>query len=270
MSRLLYPVAGQYLALPSVIHSLDPRAKLAGSTLFVIGLFAAGGWRGMAVLAVGMAGQMALARVPAAYLWRSTRPFLILLAFTWLVQALSVPGRVLGSWGPFVVTAEGVNEGAFLATRLGLLVLSGAALLTATSPVALTDALSWYLAPLGRVGIPVWDLAIVLSLALRFVPTLMLEVDRLIRAQQGRGIEMTARHPLRLLRTVLPLVIPLFVLSFRQADVLANAMVSRCYRGGRSRTRYREMRFRGRDAVACICFVAAVGLAVALGRGWIR
>ncbi|NLT34898.1 MAG: energy-coupling factor transporter transmembrane protein EcfT [Gaiellales bacterium] len=269
MSRLLYPAAGQYLAMPSLFHSLDPRVKLAGSVLFVGGLFAAGGWRGLALLGLGMVAQTAVARVPLVYLWRSTRPFLILLAFTWLVQAVTLPGEAIGRWGPFVVTREGVGEGAFLAARLGLLVLSGTALLTATSPVALTDALSWYLAPLGRVGVPVWDLAIVLSLALRFVPTLMLEVDRLIRAQQGRGIQMTARHPLRLLRAVLPLVVPLFVLSFRQADVLANAMVSRCYRGGRGRTRYRQMRFQGRDALAAVAFVLLVGLAVGLGRGWV-
>ena len=267
MSRLLYPAAGQYLALPSLFHSLDPRVKLAGSAVFVCGLFAAGGWRGLAVMAVGMAAQTALARVPLAYLWRSTRPFLILLAFTWLVQAVTLPGEALGRWGPFVLTREGVDQGAYLAARLGLLVLSGAALLTATPPVALTDALSWYLAPLSRVGIPVWDLAIVVSLALRFIPTLMLEVDRLIRAQQGRGIRMTAKQPFRMLRSVLPLVVPLFVLSFRQADVLANAMVSRCYRGGRGRTRYRQMRFRGRDALACVGFALLLGLAIAVGRG---
>lgn len=269
MSRYLAPVAGQYLALASPFHRLDPRVKLGGSMLFVAGLFLAGGWAGLAVLAGELLVQMALAQVPAGYLWRSTRPFLILLAFTWLVQALTVPGRVLVSWGPFALSAEGLDQGAFLAVRLALLVLSGAALLTSTQPVALTDAISWYLSPLALVRVPVWDLAIVLSLALRFIPTLMLEVDRLVRAQKGRGIDMTVKRPLQLVRSLLPLVIPLFVLSFRQADVLANAMLSRCYRGGKDRTRYREMRFGAWDAVAAAGFLILVGLAVAVGRGWV-
>lgn len=259
---------GQYLPGASAVHALDPRTKLVTALAFAVVLFAAQGWVGVGLLTAGLAAVLALARVPANYLWRSLRPLLFLLVFTFVVQALNYPGEPLAAWGPFALTREGIDRGGFLVTRLGLLLVSSAALTLTTPPVALTDGIEWLLRPLRRVGVPSHEIALMMTIALRFIPTLLRELDDLIKAQRARGVNLTARDPRRLVSALLPLVVPLFVISFRRADDLAVAMTSRCYRGDVGRSRYRELRAGRLDLVAALLAAALFAAAVTAGRVW--
>jgi energy-coupling factor transport system permease protein len=266
-SLLTLPI-GQYLPGASVVHRLDARVKLLTTFAFLVALFAVEGWLGMGVLAAGLVIVFAVAHVPAGYLWRGLRPLIIILLLTFVLQAFGFPGRPLVHIGPFSLTEEGLTRGGFLTVRLGLLLVSSMALTLTTPPVALTDAFEWLLAPLRRVGVPSREIALMMTIALRFIPTLFRELDDLIKAQRARGVDFSVRDPRTLSRALLPLVVPLFVLSFRKADDLAVAMTSRCYRGGWGRTRYRVMRFGSGDLVAVTLVGPWLIAAVTAGRWW--
>ncbi len=266
-SLLTLPI-GQYLPGTSAAHRLDGRVKLLATFAFLVALFAVRGWLGMGVLAGGLVVVFAAARVPAGYLWRGLRPLLVILALTFVLQAFGFPGRPLVQLGPFSLTHEGLTRGGFLTVRLGLLLVSSMVLTLTTPPVALTDAFEWLLAPLRRVGVPSHEIALMMTIALRFIPTLFRELDDLIKAQRARGVDFSVRDPRTLSRALLPLVVPLFVLSFRKADDLAVAMTSRCYRGGGGRTRYRVMQFGRGDLVAVTVLGPWLIAAVTAGRWW--
>lgn len=269
MSRALLTLPiGQYLPGASAVHRLDARVKLPATFAFLVALFAVDGALGMGVLGGGLVLVFAVARIPVGYLWRGLRPLLVILVVTFVFQAFGFPGRPLVHLGPFSVTEEGLRQGGFLTVRLGLLLVSSMALTLTTPPVALTDAFEWLLAPLRRIGVPSHEIALMMTIALRFIPTLFRELDDLIKAQRARGVDFTVRDPRTLSRALLPLVVPLFVLSFRRADDLAIAMTSRCYRGGEGRTRYREMHFGFRDLMATVLVGPWLIAAVAAGRWW--
>lgn len=266
-SLLTLPI-GQYLPGTSVAHRLDARVKLMATFAFLVALFAVRGWLGMGVMAGGLVVVFVAARVPAGYLWRGLRPLFVILVLTFVLQAFGFPGRPLVQLGPFSLTEEGLTRGGFLTVRLGLLLVSSMALTLTTPPVGLTDAFEWLLAPLRRVGVPSHEIALMMTIALRFIPTLFRELDDLIKAQRARGVDFSVRDPRTLSRALLPLVVPLFVLSFRKADDLAVAMTSRCYRGGWGRTRYRVMHFGRGDLVAVTVLGPWLIAAVAAGRWW--
>lgn len=259
---------GQYLPGESVVHALDPRTKLLAVVAFAVALFTVDGWVGTGLLTAGLAAVLLLARIPVGYLWRSLRPLLFLLVFTFVVQALNYPGEPVVGLGPFAITREGLDRGGFLVLRLGLLLVSSASLTLTTPPVALTDGIEWLLRPLRRIGVPSHEIALMMTIALRFIPTLLRELDDLIKAQRARGVELTARDPRRLVAALLPLVVPLFVISFRRADDLAVAMTSRCYRGDIGRSRYRELRAGRVDAAATAAAAALLAAALTAGRLW--
>jgi energy-coupling factor transport system permease protein len=220
----------------------------------------------MGVLAAGLAAVLLVSRIPLPYLFRGFFPLLLLLLLTFALQAFTLPGQPLWRIGPFQMTIEGATRGGFLSVRLALLFMSGALLVMTTAPVSLTDGLAWYMAPLDRVGFPAADVALMMSIALRFIPMLLRQFSELLMAQRARGIEVGFRSLRGLSAGLMPLVVPLFVQSFRQADVLATAMESRCYRGGRHRTHYRQMRFRVTDGVAMMVLVLYLAVALGVGR----
>lgn len=259
---------GQYLPGDSLVHARDPRAKLLATFAFMAALFLVGGWLGLVVLALGLLAAVLLARVPVGYLWRGLRPLFLLLVLTFLLQLLSYPGEPVLALGPLEVTREALDRGGFLSVRLLLLLLASTLLTLTTAPVALTDSLEWLLRPLRRLQVPGHEIALMMVIALRFIPTLLRELDDLIKAQRARGVEFTARDPRRLAEALLPLAVPLFVLSFRRADDLAIAMASRCYRGGEGRTRYREMRFTPGDLLAALALGLWLSAALSAGRLW--
>ena len=266
-ARITIPI-GQYLPGTTWVHALDPRTKLLSAVAFAVSLFAVAGWLGIGLLAAGLAGALLSARVPPGYLWAGMRPLLFLLVLTFLFQALSYPGDPLVGLGPFSVTWEGIDRGGFLTVRLGLLLVSSAVLTLTTPPVLLTDGIERLLRPLRAVRVPSHEIALMMTIALRFIPTLLRELEDLIKAQRARGIDLSGRDPRRLAAALLPLVIPLFVISFRRADDLAVAMTSRCYRGDVGRTRYRELRLTRGDVVAAALVTVGLVAALTAGRAW--
>jgi energy-coupling factor transport system permease protein len=260
--------AGQFLPGASLLHVLDARLKLVGTVGFAAALFLVRGWPGLALLALGLGTLYVVAGAPLRYLWRSLRPLVVLLVITFAFQAISIPGHALASLGPFSITTEGLARGAFLTIRLALLLFSSTLLTLTTAPVALTDGVEWLLRPLRPMRVPTHEVALMMTIALRFIPTLLHQLDDLVKAQRVRGADLRLRDPFKLGQAVMPLVVPLFVLSFRRAEELAVAMTSRCYRGGRGRTRYREMRFGARDGAAAALMAVLFAAALTAGRLW--
>ena len=260
--------AGQYLPGSSAVHRLDARLKLIAAVGYAASLFLVDGWPGLLVLALGLSAAYTLAHAPLLYLWRGLRPLSALLLITFVLQALTLPGKALATWGPFSVTLEGIDRGGFLTLRLALLLLSSTLLTLSTAPVALTDGAEWLMYPLRVVRVPTHEVALMMTIALRFIPALLHQLDDLVKAQKVRGADLRLRDPLKLGQALMPLVVPLFVLTFRRAEDLAVAMTSRCYRGGRGRSRYREMKFGVPDAAAAVLALACFTVALTVGRIW--
>lgn len=249
-------VIGQYYPGRSFLHAVDPRVKIIAAILYVAALFVVTGFTGLALMAAALLVGLIVARIPPLWLLRGLRPVLLLVAVTFILQLfLQGGGEPLGRLGPVTVYSEGARDGAFLAARLALLVLSGSLLAFTTPPVLFADAFGSMLAPLARLRLPVQELVLMMTIALRFIPTLLTDLNRIIKAQMARGAEIGRGGPLKRARNMFPVLIPLFVMSFRHADELAMAMESRCWRGGRGRTVRRRLKFGWRDATFTLAFI---------------
>lgn len=256
-------VIGSYLPGTSVIHRLDPRTKILVLLVYVITLFVVAGWAGQVLLAVFVLAGMALGRLPPRAVLRGLRPILWLVLITVILNALMTPGpvayRVLG----FITFSQpGIDFGLRMGVRLLLLYAASTLLTLSTAPVDLTDGLESILRPFGRLGVPAHDIAMMMTIALRFIPTLMDETQRIMRAQAARGADFEHGSLRRRLQALVPLLVPLFVSAFRRADELATAMEARAYHGGEGRTRYRILRLRAGDAVAGAATLTLVAIAV--------
>lgn len=260
--KLSGAVIGQYFPGTSVIHLLDPRAKIISAFAFAVALFFVGSFYGLLLMGAALLAAVAVAGIPPGWLLRALKPIIFLAAFTFVFQLFLYGGEELASLGPFTLYSDGVRHGAFLAARLALLVLSSAVLTFTTAPVRLTDGFSRMLAPLDRLRLPAYELSLMMTIALRFIPTLLMELDRIIMAQKARGAEPGQGGLVRRARSILPIMVPLFVLSFRHADELALAMESRCFRGGRGRTMRHRLKLNGRDAVFMITVAVIIAAAV--------
>lgn len=235
------------------MHALDPRAKILATAGLVLGLFLVDSIAGFLVVAVAVAALLAASGIPAGVFLRILRPVAFIVALTVLFQVLfSREGATLVEWGPLEIHAGGLRLGLFLGLRI-LLLVSAAGLLTATTaPVALADGIEDLLSPLERLRFPAHEVAMMMTIALRFIPTLGEEAEKITKAQAARGADFSQGGPLRRALALVPVLVPLTVGTFRRADELAEAMESRGYRGGEGRTRYRELRFRARDALALV------------------
>jgi energy-coupling factor transport system permease protein len=232
----------QYYPADSALHRLDPRAKVVAVTALAIALFTRDSFAALAVYGAAALAGLLLSRVPLAWFWRGLRPILWLVALTFVAQFLFVPGPAFFTLGPLHLTWQGLETAAFLTLRLVVLVVVGSLLTLTTSPIALTDGLAWLARPLRRLRVPTEELALMMTIALRFIPTLLVEVETIMRAQRARGAEFGRGGLVRRARALVPLLVPLFVVSFRRADELALAMEARCYRPGIVRTRLHPMR----------------------------
>ncbi|PZN09177.1 energy-coupling factor transporter transmembrane protein EcfT [Thermaerobacter sp. FW80] len=259
------PVLGQYVPGDSPLHRLDPRTKVVLLAAYSLVLFLVRQWAAYGVLAGFVLGAAVLARLPLAGVLGGMRPMLWLVGLTLVLNLVAVPGDPLLTLGPLVATQQGLELGLRLAVRLLLLVTAAALLTLTTSPIALTDGLEALLRPLGR-RVPAHELAMMMTIALRFIPTLAEEAERIMKAQMARGAQFHRGGPLRRLRALVPLLVPLFVGAFRRADELALAMEARGYRGGAGRTRYRELRVGRRDAAAVLLTALVLGVALRWGR----
>ena len=254
---------GQFYPVASPVHGLDPRAKIVATAVLVAGLFLVDSTVGLLFVAVTLMILVALSRIPIRNFFRLLRPVLFIVALTVAFQVFfSREGAIVFEWGFLEVHTGGLWLALFLALRI-LLLVSAAGLLTATTaPVALADGIEDLLSPLKRVGFPAHEVAMMMTIALRFIPTLGEEAEKIKGAQAARGADFSEGGPLRRARSLVPVLVPLTVGAFRRADELAEAMESRGYRGGEGRTRYRELRFRRKDALALsvTVFILLVGV----------
>jgi energy-coupling factor transport system permease protein len=252
---------GQYFPGASFIHQLDPRTKILGTVLFISSIFLAETYLAYGVLVMFSVLVVGISRIPARLVLKSIKPLWLILLITFLIHLLTTPGAIVLAAGPFAITDTGLRQGILMSLRLVLLIVISSLLTFTTSPIVLTDGIERLLNPFKRIGVPAHELAMMMTIALRFIPTLIEETDRIMKAQIARGAEFSSGSLLKRAQNMIPLLVPLFISAFRRADELATAMEARCYRGGDNRTRMKELRLAARDGVA---MAAIIGLIVTL------
>jgi energy-coupling factor transport system permease protein len=243
---------------------LDPRTKILITLLFIVVLFVANTPLAYAILAASSLAAALSSRVPPRLLLRGLKPVLFILVFTLGLHLFMTKGETIFKIGPLVATREGLYQGLYTAVRLILLLITTSLLTLTTSPISLTDGLESLMRPFERVGVPAHELAMMMTIALRFIPTLMEEAERVMKAQMARGADFESGNVFQRAKSLVPLLVPLFVSAFRRADDLAMAMEARCYRGGENRTRMKQLRAGLRDAVAGALSLAIAGTVVFL------
>jgi len=255
---------GQYFPGDSLLHRLDPRVKITGVLILSVAIFLPRAWPGYLAAILFTLFLVALGRVPLRLILRGMRPILIFLLITAAFNLFLTPGDPLFRLGPLTATREGLVLVGVTTTRLVLLVTVASLLTLTTSPIRLTDGLERMLRPLQPIGVPAHELALMMTIALRFIPTLAEEADRIMRAQQARGASFSTGSLMARVRSLVPVLVPLFVASFRRADELATAMEARGYRGGDGRTRMHELVFTARDGAALVVLVGFLALLLGL------
>ena len=251
---------GQYYAKDSVIHRLDPRVKITGTFAYLVLLFLIKDFIGFGFVVLCLAGLIAASGVPFKFIMRGMKPIMFILVFTFCINIFLYKGTIIWQLGFLTITKEGLRQAVFIAARLALLIFGTSLLTYTTKPMALTDGFEAILRPFARVGLPAHEIAMMMSIALRFIPTLLEETDKIMKAQQARGADFESGNLLQRAKALIPILIPLFVSAFRIAQDLAMAMEARCYRGGNGRTRLHPMKYEKRDfaGYAVIAAFAAV------------
>ena len=258
---------GQFFPGDSIIHRLDPRFKIVITLIYIIMLFSGGGFVCLAIGAVYTFTAMILSRIPLKMFLKSIKPILPFLLITAVLNLLLVTsGDVLWKWKFIKITTEGVNISIFMVVRIVLLIMGSSLLTYTTSPITLTDAIERLLSPLKKLKFPVHELAMVMSIALRFIPTLIEETDKIISAQKARGAEIDTGSFGKRARNMISILVPLFISAFRRADELATAMECRCYHGGDGRTRLRQLRSAPRDYAALAVTLIFYAAVIAAGK----
>jgi energy-coupling factor transport system permease protein len=244
---------GQYFPGNTLAHRLDPRTKLLVTVLYIIALFSAHSLWSYALLVLVLAISVRVSRVGIKALLRGLKPVLFIIAFTAILNLFYTPGRTLVQFWVLRITYEGVRTAITMMLRIMLLIMGTFLLTYTTSPIRLTDGLESLLSPLKKIKLPVHELAMMMSIALRFIPTLIEETDKIMSAQKARGADMESGGAIKRAKALTPILVPLFISAFRRAEELALAMECRCYHGGEGRTRLRELKSGLRDYVAlCI------------------
>jgi energy-coupling factor transport system permease protein len=248
---------GQYHHAESIMHRLDPRAKLTLLLVFMVSVFLVNGLMGMGVLILFLLFIIAISNIKLRVVLKAFLPLSFLLIFPLLFNIFFIQtGTPLVHWGIILITDDGIARAFYMTLRLFLLFLSATLLTLTTSPISLCDATASMLRPFERFGVPAYEISMMISIALRFVPTLMEDFDHIRKAQQSRGAVFDRGGPLARVKSIIPCLVPLFAQSFRHAENLALAMESRCYHGGDHRTHYHILKFAPRDGVATLVCVA--------------
>ena len=257
---------GQYFPGDSFLHRMDARVKILLLLILLIEVFVFTS-APVYLLMTGITFLLIMtSKVPVRMVLRSLKPLWWIILFTFVLHLFSHPGREIYRIWQFVITQEGVEQGALISVRLMLLIVLSTLLTFTTSPLKLTDALESLMSPFKRLGLPAHELAMMMTIALRFIPTLISETDKIMKAQQSRGADFVTGSIMSRLKNMVPILVPLFLSAFRRADDLALAMEARCYRGGEGRTRMKEMKLCRLDYVAIGVFaVLSVGLGVSYG-----
>lgn len=248
---------GQYFPADSVVHRMDPRMKIALASLYVVMIFLINNFWGYLALFGYIALVAVLSHLPLKFVFKSLKPLRYILLFTFFLNMFLIQGEtLLISWAFIRITQQGFVQAAFLALRLIFLVVGTSVLTLTTSPIAITDGMERLLKPLKLIRFPVHELAMMMTIALRFIPTLIEEVDKIMKAQMARGADFESGKIVQRVKAMIPLLVPLFVSAFRRAEDLAMAMESRCYRGGKNRTRMKELHLAGRDFVGLLILLS--------------
>ena len=240
---------GQYLPGNSVVHRMDPRSKILLTLFIIVFLFMTNSFVGYGLFALLIFGTVVVAKIPMNYILRGLKPLILILVLTFGLHLFMDPGDVLFHIGPINATKQGLISGLMMVFRLILLIVTTSIMTLTTSPIDLTDGLERLMRPFQVIGVPAHELAMMMTIALRFIPTLIEETDKIMKAQMARGADFESGNIIRRVKTMIPVLVPLFVSAFRRADELALAMEARCYRGGKGRTRMKELKFSSLDAV---------------------
>ena len=234
---------GQYISGHSFLHKMDPRGKIIAVMLYMIALFVINNSMGYwSMIAVSIF-IVLISQVPIKFFLKGLKPMIFIVVLTVVLQMFMTPGEVLWQWGFLRLTREGIRQAIFMGTRLVLLVGITSVLTLTTTPIALTDGIEQLLKPLSKIGVPAHELAMMMTIALRFIPTLIEETDKIMKAQAARGADFESGNLLQRAKALIPLLVPLFLSAFKRADELAMAMEARCYPGGENRTRMKQLRY---------------------------
>lgn len=240
---------GQYYSVPSVVHRLDPRFKIVASLLYLVSLFLINKMIAYVAIIAFIVIVIKLSKVPLNFILKGLKPVFMLILFAFLINVLLTTGSgdPLFKVGFIKVYAEGLERAIFMAFRLILLIIGTSILTLTTSPIELTDGIEYLLNPFKKIGLPAHELAMMMTIALRFIPTLLEETDKIMKAQMARGADFESGNVMNRAKALIPLLVPLFISAFRRADELAMAMEARCYRGGEGRTRLKVLKYSMRD-----------------------
>ena len=253
---------GQHFPGDSVIHKMDPRAKLILTIAYIVMLFVGSNFLGLTISVLFLGLAYGIAQIPLRLIGKSLKPILPIVIFTALLNLFFVPGTPVFQWLVITITKEGLSNIAVMTVRI-ICLIAGTSLLTyTTSPIVLTDAMERLMKPLAKLRLPVHELAMMMTIALRFIPTLIEETDKIMSAQKARGAELDTGSLKDRVKALVPVLIPLFISAFRRADELAMAMECRCYHGGEGRTRLKELKLGGMDVVltlSCTAIFVLIG-----------
>jgi len=263
-SKMLRDITiGQYYPVNSPIHRLDPRVKILATFVYITALFIVKDFNAYLYVLAFLAMSIILSKVPVSYMIRGLRPLFLIIFLTFGINMFMTKGEIIYQLGPFDITKEGLFQAIFMATRLILLIIGTSLLTLTTSPIQLTDGIEKLLNPFRRFGMPAHELAMMMTIALRFIPTLLEETDKIMKAQMARGADFESGNIVNRAKSLVPLLVPLFISAFRRADELAMAMEARCYRGGENRTRMKELSLHKRDILASIITVSVITAVIA-------
>ncbi len=258
---------GQYYPGNSLIHRLDPRVKIIATFLFVIELFLVNNFKGYFVAIAFLAAVIFIARIPPKFIFKGLKPIFLIIVFTFGINMFMTKGTVIFTAGFIQITREGLHQAIFMGSRLILLIIGSSLLTLATKPINLTDGIEKLLDPLKRFGLPSHELAMMMTIALRFIPTLLEETDKIMKAQMARGADFESGNLINRAKSLIPLLVPLFISAFRIAQDLAMAMEARCYRGGDNRTRMNGMKLKKIDIGAAVVILALLAVMILHAAG---
>lgn len=253
---------GQYFPGESGIHKLDPRVKIVIALAYIVTLFLVKDFIGFAIAILILGIIIKRSRVPLKYILRGLKPIFIIIAFTFTVNMFMIGGEIIWQWKFLHITKEGLYTAVFMALRLVLLIIGSSLLTLTTKPIHLTDGIESLLKPLSIFKVPSHELAMMMTIALRFIPTLLEETDKIMKAQMARGADFESGNIINRAKSLIPLLVPLFISAFRIAQDLAMAMEARCYRGGKHRTRMNAIKMERRDALAIVFLLIFIGAIV--------
>lgn len=257
---------GQYYQADSVIHKLDPRVKLGTTILFIISLFLFNGFWGYLVAALFLAFVIRMSKVPFKFMVKGMKSIVFLLSITVLFNLFLTPGEPIVHIWKLTITQEGLRLAFLLSIRLGFLIIGSSVMTLTTTPNQLTDGLEKMLRPLNRIKVPVHEIAMMMSIALRFIPILMEETDKIMKAQLARCADFDSGNLVKKAKSLVPLLVPLFISAFRRANDLAMAMEARCYRGGDHRTKMKPLHYEKRDYIAYMIVICYFVSGIAAGK----